>query len=166
MRESIGTSLISTLRHSRRSSSGVRVGGGGKLDSPPKSTLAVEMLSRFSSVDGTDAFSSIMMVLRKDLGSPGRDTLDSCHFNPTHDSNAAENDWSSSCQASFHEDATLFLGDIFRRQRSDDQRLGKEARLRAWYGRFGVYRAVENPNSRCTTGFEGDYYGESAVKTL
>ena len=63
--ERIGISLKSTFLHSLRSSSGVRVGGGGRLDSPPKSTLSEAMLPRFSSNDGTDPFSPDMVEMKE-----------------------------------------------------------------------------------------------------
>lgn len=70
--ERIGISLISTLRHRFLSCSEVRVGGGGKDDSPPKSTLiSEEELFRFSFSsfsDGECPFSSDMVEDRSRLG--------------------------------------------------------------------------------------------------
>ena len=70
--ERIGTSLISTLRHSFLSCSEVRFGGGGKDDSPPKSTLIPEEdLFRFSFSsfsDGECPFSSDMVEDKSRLG--------------------------------------------------------------------------------------------------
>ena len=70
--ERIGISLISTLRHNFLSCSEVKVGGGGKDDSPPKSTLiSEEELFRFSFSffdDGECAFSSDMVEGRSGLG--------------------------------------------------------------------------------------------------
>jgi len=70
--ERIGISLRSTLRHNFLSCSRVRVGGGGKDDSPPKSTLmSEEELFRFSFSsfrDGECAFSSDMVEDRSGLG--------------------------------------------------------------------------------------------------
>ena len=64
--------LISTLRHNLLSCSEVRFGGGGKDDSPPKSTLiSEEELFRFSFScfrDGACVFSSDMVEERSGLG--------------------------------------------------------------------------------------------------
>jgi len=59
--ERIGISLRSTFLHSLRSSSAVKVGGGGKVESPPKSMSSEVALSRFSRCEGVDAFSSDMI---------------------------------------------------------------------------------------------------------
>lgn len=104
--ESIGTSLISTFRHNLRSCSGVRVGGGGRVDSPPKSTLEESTLSRFSS----EAFSSIILGGEKTWEGQEEILGSTYYLTPTHDSSAGENAWIPDAKrASEYEVVCLFL---------------------------------------------------------